>query len=212
MSISSSFRITDAKYCDLEPTAISSAIESIAAKELAREQGTFKASDYITRTYFMNDRANPGSAEVILLARDIHDLIIGFIILENPSVSRHLEGLNIAYVPYLAVDSSVKKQGIGTALMLGALSKAKELGYRYLNLEYVLRGDEVRDQAKSTFYNSFRHKFNIITTELSIYDLDGERVVEHADLDSDSYLAWQKSKYNYAKHIHRPCYDLTTIP
>lgn len=79
---------------------------------------------------------------------------------------------NAEDIVYLAVDSQSEKSGIGTKLMLAAMKKTKELGKRYLTLEYItvdnhIYAGETREEIKqkinkrATFYENIAKKLGI---------------------------------------------------
>lgn len=159
--------IVDARDSGMEWQDVRTAVRTIANKELKDDEGWVPASNFIKEEYFKGIPIAPGasSPETILLAKVAND-IVGFII----SARREDKGLFLAipadtgYVAYLAVDSTIKRSGVGTKLMLAAMCKTKELGKRYLTLEYIavdLGVNKQRGRAKIGFYNSFTTKFGI---------------------------------------------------
>lgn len=165
---SQSIIVIDAKNSGLNWQEVSTAIEAIADKELKDDEGWVRASAYVQEDYFSGASIDPGLScpEAILLAK-IGKEIIGFIITakreENEDDPWSLPS-NTGYVAYLAVDSKFKRYGIGTKLMLAAMDKTKQIGKRYLTLEYIAEGKGVdikRGKTKTRFYNSFSSRFGI---------------------------------------------------
>jgi ribosomal protein S18 acetylase RimI-like enzyme len=187
---SKSVTIIDAKDAGMNWHEVRLAINTIAKNELKDDEGWVSAADYVKEEYFNGTSIAPGlsSPETILLAK-ASEKIIGFLI----TAKRKEKGFwssppDTGYVAYLAVDSKIKKSGVGTKLMLAAMNKTKQLGKRYLTLEYIAKGlkvDEIRGKAKIGFYNSFSTKFGIpmkekgntcVTRQLHVhpyYDLQG---------------------------------------
>lgn len=158
--------VIEAKNSGMQREEIENAIRAISSKELEDEIGWVTPSDY-ARDYF-NSEKTP-SLE-ILIAKDssIKSQIMGFIILTTKwGFNKKKNTQDLLFVAYLAVDSSKKRSGVGTKLMLSAMCKTKELGKRYLALEYIAFGNNVnekRGNAKIEFYNSFTTRFKIPTT------------------------------------------------
>lgn len=165
---SKSCTIVDAKDSGMEYHDVLAAINTLAKKELKDDEGWISASNYVKKKYFNGIFIAPGlsSPETILLAKAGKE-IIGFIITakredDEDSLSSFLS--DTGYVAYLAVDSKVKRSGVGTKLMLAAMNQTKQLGKRYLTLEYIAKGlgvDENRGKAKIGFYKSFSSRFGI---------------------------------------------------
>ncbi len=165
--------IVDARDSGMEWSEVHDAVRIIANRELRREdEGWFSASDYIKEEYFNGTSIAPGhtSPETILVAKTGKE-IIGFIITAKRKEDENSVWplpTDTGYVAYVAVDSKNKKSGVGTKLMLAAMNKTKQLGKRYLKLEYIAAGlgvDENRGKAKTGFYRSFSRKFGIPMNE-----------------------------------------------
>ena len=154
--------IVDAKDSGMKFETIRAAVDDIQKKELREDTTSLSASYYVKESYFTgkNEKNDLFHTRAILLAKVAND-VVGFIIMNrnNELVERITE--NIAY---LAVDSSIKKSGVGTKLMLAAMQKTKEFGKRFLVLEYIPEGKRItpeRGKAKTEFYNSISKKFKI---------------------------------------------------
>jgi hypothetical protein len=171
----SAIRIVDAKDVGMSWEEVRNAIDTIARKELKGDEGMISPWSYVKEEYFIGGSIEPGpsSPESILLAVS-NNTIVGFIITRKSEEEREGEFTYAAlpadtgYVAYLAVDSDCKRSGAGTKLMLAAMYKTKQIGKRYLTLEYVSEGlgvDKTRGRAKKEFYNSFAKRFSIPTQE-----------------------------------------------
>ncbi len=170
-----SITIVDAKDSGLEWLEVDRGISTIARKELKDDEGIFGASSYVQKNYFRDIPIEPGlrSPEFILIAQAAN-AIVGFIITGKRVTTEADEddpyslSADTGYVAYLAVDSTIKRSGIGTKLMLAIMRKTKEMGKRYLTLEYIAKGagvDQKRGEAKIEFYNSFTKRFGIPMNE-----------------------------------------------
>ncbi len=155
--------VVDAKNSGMQREDVESAIRALSSKELEDDIGWITPSDY-ARDYF-NSGKTP-SLE-ILIAKDasIKSQIMGFIILTTKwGFNKKKNTQDLLFVAYLAVDSSKKRSGVGTKLMLSAMCKTKDLGKRYLALEYIAFGNNVNEErgnAKIEFYKSFTTRFKI---------------------------------------------------
>ncbi|MBY0529338.1 MAG: GNAT family N-acetyltransferase [Rhabdochlamydiaceae bacterium] len=186
--------VVDAKDSGMKWQDVANAVKTLAEKELKDDEGDVRASDYVKKEYFKGVSIAPGrsSPETILLAT-IGKKIIGFIITAKKNEDRScfwFRPSDTGYVAYLAVDSKFKKSGIGTKLMLTAMNKTKQLGKRYLTLEYIATAqpgwDKDRCKAKIGFYNSFSTRFAIPMEE--------------------------KNNMEVSRRLHvHPCYDLQDI-
>lgn len=149
------FYIIDAKDSGYPYRSVDLAISNLVKNELVEDVGETEPREYVT-DYLVKQSEK---VENIFLAIAGHK-IVGFLI------KIHLEA-DTSYVTYLAVDSTIKKKGIGTQLMLTAMARTQELGKRYLTLEYIEGGhlNPKRSEAKRAFYNSFSSRFKIQTSE-----------------------------------------------
>ena len=68
-------------------------------------------------------------ASSVFLFHKTHDTLDGFVIVENT-------GRGTGYIPFIAVDQTSQKKGVGSALMLAAIEKIKLLGFKYLMFDY----------------------------------------------------------------------------
>lgn len=164
-NIAKSVTIVDAKDAGIKYEDVKTAIGTITSKELKEDEGDLAVTSYVDRNYFEGKPIAPGrgAPETILLAK-ASDKVVGFLItLKHEQTEDSSILADACYVSYLAVDSTFKRYGIGTKLMLAAMRKTKELGKRYLTLEYII--DQERGQAKKKFYSSFKTRFGIPTEE-----------------------------------------------
>lgn len=178
--------IIDARDSGMKCDEIRKAIQNIVEKELKNDEGRTSVSSYIKEEYFKGSAVRPGSSspETILLAK-VDNKIVGFIITE---LGKRRIRADTGYIAHLAVDSTSKRLGVGTKLMLAAMRKTKELGKRYLTLEYIAESQGINEQrclARKNFYDSFTTKFGIRMEESSV--------------EVDRQL-----------HV-RPCYDLEDV-
>lgn len=95
--------------------------------------------------------------ESIFLAK-IKNEVVGFLVTQkyeefgdNPKYTEH----NTSMVVGVAVDSSVKRSGVGTRLMLATMKKTKELGKDYLMVYYVSGRHQGIDKKKCAMKNQF---------------------------------------------------------
>lgn len=176
--------ISNARDSGIGMRNVQMAISNISRAELVQDIGDNEPVSYVDKAYF---NGTTSQAENIILAL-FGSRIVGFIITTNQSA-------NTSYVAYLAVDSTAKKCGIGTKLMLAAMESTQELGKRYLTLEYIKGGllNEERSLAKERFYNSFSQKFGIpmkeigetlIHTESHIYPRYDLRNIDFNNIES----------------------------
>jgi ribosomal protein S18 acetylase RimI-like enzyme len=194
-------RIVDAKDAGMGRRHIESAIDAIAGKELQDDIGMISPWSYVKEEYFTGAPIKPGasSPELILLAMK-KATVVGFIITRKSKELKEGDFFAYAalpadtgYVAYLAVDSDCKRSGAGTKLMLAAMKKTKELGKRYLTLEYIAKGvgvDKTRGKTKEKFYNSFATRFGIPTEEKGNMVVDRQlHVRPHYDLQDVDFDA-----------------------
>lgn len=185
-------KIVDAKDSGISCENIRQTIKTLTEKELKHDVGMFAPAIFIRNEYFEKSQMAPGAytPETILLAL-FKKNVIGFIITAKRRESKLTA--DTGDVAYLAVDSTRKRAGIGTLLMLAVMRKTKELGKRYLTLEYIAEGSHVteeRGKAKIEFYNSFSTKFGIPMEEsqhwLCRSELHIHPLYDLKDVDFDS--------------------------
>jgi ribosomal protein S18 acetylase RimI-like enzyme len=175
--------IVEARDSRFSQEEIHSAITQVAEKELsdALRYPSTLADNYLTQDYY--EKRPPSFLSIfypenVLLARD-RDQIVGFLIAKITQCPKDKNTLEY-YVAFLAIDSSHKGNGIGTQLMLTAMSKAHALRMS-LALSYSSSG--LRGKTRSAFYESFTPKFGIpmykigeeedTSTHFPVWNLEG---------------------------------------
>jgi predicted N-acetyltransferase YhbS len=166
-----SVAIMDAREAGMNHEEVAAVVTAISEKELASDIGWVHPSQFVKEKYFIKETLKPSlsTPEFILLAK-IEKRVVGFLITSRKKLHRgdddYQKKLCSVDVAYLAVESSFKRLGIGTKLMLSAMAKAKALGKRYLTLEYIAGGLGVKEELGATkiaFYGRFTSRFGIPT-------------------------------------------------
>jgi len=154
--------IIDAKDLGLGVTqTIVNRIFNISFSNDSLKQLVRTPDSFIRESYFSKNPIEAPRAGHILLA-ELNNEICGFIITNNYRAS--FLPPEIAEVSWLAVDPNVKRNGVGTALLIEAMRKAKEAGKTELTASYRAPGqlkDTDKDQESSYFYASFAKKYGI---------------------------------------------------
>jgi len=78
-------------------------------------------------------RALTGDATIaFLFHKTIAGVVDGYVIMRKDES----KGADYGYIPYIAVDPKSQGKGIGVSLMAAAIEKTREMGLKFLHLEY----------------------------------------------------------------------------
>jgi len=177
-------KIKEAKESRIRPKQIEEGIVAIHEKELALEKGSEVVRAFLRNKYF--GKKPLVNKEKVWIAENGRE-VIGFIMGRHDYWDIPLnerEGFrgpisNKYRINYLAVDSEHQGKDIGTQLMLRAMKAAKNMGYEYLCVEYLLDGKDIPESSslrREKFYEqNFYRRFGIISgkEEKDFYDEKG---------------------------------------
>lgn len=170
----SNVEIVEAKESGLHPRKIQARIVDIHNRELAVELGSSGMAEFLENKYFGSEPilkrervwiAKLGE-DIIGYAKGSHDHW-DFAMDGSSSESHHFVSQKYR-LNYLAIDGKYQEKGVGTRLMLHAMTAAKEMGYKHLCVEYLLHTDGNKlDSAslrRENFYEkNFHKKFEVVS-------------------------------------------------
>ncbi|HEY2809940.1 MAG TPA: GNAT family N-acetyltransferase [Rhabdochlamydiaceae bacterium] len=152
--------IIEARDSHLSRKAIHSALMQMTEKELGTDVTRYNCAKYLTKAYYdKREISYPYQIPENILLVQSEEQIIGFLI---GKIVKHHDGHRTYderayFVVRLAISSTYQGKGLGTQLMLTAMSKAHALRLP-LTLVYI---DYPTHETGAPFFNSFTRKFGI---------------------------------------------------
>ncbi|HEY2811432.1 MAG TPA: GNAT family N-acetyltransferase [Rhabdochlamydiaceae bacterium] len=137
---------------------INSAVKRIAQQELyLLSKDRYLTKEYYEKSSLPDDVLHLENALLVTAGKQIIGFLMAQILQQDTNEELIISNY---YIISLAIDSHFKKSGLGTQLLLTAMSKAHALKMP-LELAYYAGGDELPEKIRAAFYESFTPKFGI---------------------------------------------------
>lgn len=146
---------------ELDKKTVYEATSDIFQRAFPQKSYDIQANSLTFGYFCCPERRGKGAVPLQFLIAKSSENILGFLFLfvQEVGFREKIPSPQTLFIPWLAVDPTSHRRGIGTLLMHGAMEKTKDLGRRYLCLTFESKNPyktEEENRKINTFYESFR--------------------------------------------------------